>query len=79
LESYSGFIFYVVFSLFTTALIYGLRVLPAAPAKVGGQGAATGSTDWAFASAFGFWTSGLVDGMSGFVLTWTLVYGLIRA
>jgi hypothetical protein len=32
-----------------------------------------------FSGAIGFWTAGLVDGLSGFVLTWTLFYGLVRA
>lgn len=32
-----------------------------------------------FQSTLGFWTAGLMDGASGFVLTWTLVYGLVRA
>jgi hypothetical protein len=70
LESYSGFIFYLVFSLITTGLIHALRVSPAA----GKAGAAM-----FFSSAWELWLGGLVDGLSGFVLTWTLAFGLVRA
>lgn len=32
-----------------------------------------------FRGAWEFWSGGLVEGLSGFVLTWTLFYGLVRA
>ena len=32
-----------------------------------------------FRGSMEFWTGGLVEGLSGFVLTWTLFYGLVRA
>jgi hypothetical protein len=67
LESYSGFLFYLLFSLLTTSLLYLFRVRP------------KGSTDVFFQGAWSLWTGGLVDGLSGFVLTWTLFYGLVRA
>jgi len=75
LESYPGFLFYFAFSLFTTLLLYVMRVLPCrASAKSGAP-----TTDLFFASPWSFWSAGLLDGLSGFVLTWTLFYGLVRA
>lgn len=67
LESYPGFVFYVVFSMLTSALVYVLRVSPA------------GGSKQFFQSPWQLWVGGLVDGLSGFVLTWTLAYGLVRA
>ncbi|KAI9745216.1 MAG: hypothetical protein M1818_001494 [Claussenomyces sp. TS43310] len=75
LESYPGFLFYLFFSLLTSTLLYVLRVLPYRGTLKEGDRA----TDPFFGSALGFWTAGLVDGLSGFVLTWTLFYGLVRA
>ncbi|KIN04735.1 hypothetical protein OIDMADRAFT_115090 [Oidiodendron maius Zn] len=66
LESYPGFLFYVVFSLLTSALVYALRV----------RGAETKTY---FRGSMELWTGGLLEGLSGFVLTWTLFYGLVRA
>jgi ER membrane protein complex subunit 6 len=43
--------------------------------KKGGKG----DVEVFFRSAPELWTGGLVDGLSGFVLTWTLTYGLVRA
>lgn len=71
LESYPGFLFYAVFTLLTSALVYLLRV-QGGDAKQSGLGAY-------FVSGWTLWTGGLVDGLSGFILTWTLVYGLVRA
>ena len=66
LESYPGFLFYVVFSLLTSALVYALRV----------RGA---DTKTYFRGSMELWMGGLLEGLSGFVLTWTLFYGLVRA
>lgn len=67
LESYPGFLFYVAFSLLTTALVYALRVRGAGGVKT------------YFRGSLELWTGGLLEGLSGFVLTWTLFYGLVRA
>jgi len=67
LESYPGFIFYLVFSLLTSLLVYVFRVRP------------KGDTGMFFQGGMQLWTGGLLDGLSGFVLTWTLAYGLVRA
>lgn len=83
LESYPGFLFYIVFTLFTTVLIYALRITPTSSSQYGVDGKGTGKslsdTSAYFQSALSFWMSGIVDGASGFVLTWTLFYGLVRA
>ncbi|CAG8950495.1 hypothetical protein HYFRA_00006992 [Hymenoscyphus fraxineus] len=73
LESYSGFVFYIIFTLLTSALVYGLRVRPA------GVQNGKGGIERYFQGSMELWTGGLVDGLSGFVLTWTLFYGLVRA
>jgi len=67
LESYPGFLFYLVFSLLTSLLVYLFRVRP------------KGDTGMFFMGPVQLWTGGLMDGLSGFVLTWTLAYGLVRA
>jgi hypothetical protein len=72
LESYLGFLFYLAFSLLTSALVYVFRVLPGS-AKDGA------GTKRYFRGSMELWTGGLVEGLSGFVLTWTLFYGLVRA
>ncbi|TPX16718.1 uncharacterized protein E0L32_003659 [Thyridium curvatum] len=75
LESYSGFLFYIIFSLLTAALFYTLRVAPTSlPA-----GKAPLDTSRYFRGPFEFWTGGLFNGLAGFILTWTLFYGLVRA
>jgi hypothetical protein len=71
LESYPGFIFYVILTLLTSALVYFFRVRPTAAAEL--------DTTRYFISGWSLWTGGLIDGLSGFVLTWTLFYGLVRA
>ncbi|TVY82736.1 ER membrane protein complex subunit [Lachnellula suecica] len=79
LESYSGFIFYLVFSLLISALVYAFRVRPAIiqDSKSGGT---TGlGVETYFRGSMELWTGGLFDGLSGFVLTWTLFYGLVLA
>jgi len=75
LESYSGFLFYLAFSFLVTGLFYGLRVAPKAASS--GKGAL--DTSRYFRGPFEFWTGGLSGGLAGFILTWTLFYGLIRA
>jgi ER membrane protein complex subunit 6 len=76
LESYTGFLFYLLFSLLTTAMIYVFRVRGKG-GKAGEVG--NGDVEVFFRSEWELWTGGLVDGLSGFVLTWTLAYGLVRA
>ncbi|KAK1476122.1 hypothetical protein CCUS01_05226 [Colletotrichum cuscutae] len=75
LESYSGFLFYLVFSFITAALFYVLRIAPESTSA----GLPFLSTSRYFKGPFDFWTSGLLGGLSGFILTWTLFYGLVRA
>ncbi|KAJ9161358.1 hypothetical protein NKR19_g2364 [Coniochaeta hoffmannii] len=75
LESYAGFLFYIIATLSTCFLFYALRVAPTSiPA-----GKAPLDTSRYFRGAFEFWTSGLSGGLAGFILTWTLFYGLVRA
>jgi hypothetical protein len=38
-----------------------------------------GGADRYFRGSMELWTGGLVEGLSGFVLTWTLFYGLVSA
>jgi len=72
LESYVGFVFYLLFSLLTSALIYVFRVRPQlSDDKEGLKRYFSGSME--------LWTGGLVEGLTGFVLTWTLFYGIVRA
>jgi len=75
LESYHGFLFYIICSVLTTLLFYVVRVAPTSiPA---GKGAL--DTSRYFRSAYEYWTGGLMNGLAGFILTWTLFYGLVRA
>ena len=79
LESYFGFIFYLVFSLLTSALVYALRVKPNLQPSTG-KGIESGDgVGRYFLGALELWTGGLMEGLTGFVLTWTLFYGLVRA
>ncbi|KAF7859545.1 hypothetical protein EAF04_008626 [Stromatinia cepivora] len=71
LESYPGFLFYIFFTLLTTTFVYVFRIAPHMSKDTMGNRY--------FRGAWEFWTSGLVEGLSGFVLTWTLFYGLVRA
>lgn len=71
LESYPGFLFYIFFTLLTSALVYVFRIAPHMSKDTMG--------DRYFRGAWEFWSGGLVEGLSGFVLTWTLFYGLVRA
>ncbi|KAK0673329.1 Rab5-interacting protein-domain-containing protein [Cercophora samala] len=87
LESYSGFLFYLVFSLVTTLLFYGLRIAPAGVSSSSSPSSSSSSTSNKggavlaryFRSGWEFWTAGLSNGLAGFILTWTLFYGLVRA
>ncbi|TVY59165.1 ER membrane protein complex subunit 6 [Lachnellula cervina] len=79
LESYPGFIFYLVFSLLTSALVYAFRVRPAIIKNSTSGGKAGVGMERYFRGSMELWTGGLVEGLSGFVLTWTLFYGLVRA
>jgi len=75
LESYPGFLFYIFFTLLTSALVYAFRVRPAIIKDSSGN---TGLSRY-FRGSLELWTGGLVEGLSGFVLTWTLFYGLVGA
>ncbi|KAN0122231.1 Rab5-interacting protein family [Hyaloscypha variabilis] len=77
LESYLGFVFYLVFSLITSALVYAFRVRPGLIQESHDPGKS--SMERYFRSSIELWTGGLFEGLSGFVLTWTLFYGLVRA
>ncbi|KAI0103741.1 Rab5-interacting protein-domain-containing protein [Nemania sp. FL0031] len=75
LESYSGFFFYFIFTLLTTALFYTIRVAPTSLKA----GQPMLDTSRYFRSSYEFWTGGLFGGLAGYILTWTLFYGLVRA
>lgn len=87
LESYSGFLFYIFFSLLTSLLLYLIRVLPSSSPKEykepegtgNGLGSGVGGVKKYFRGGFEFWMGGIMNGFAGFVLTWTLFYGLVRA
>ena len=66
LESYAGFAFYLVGTTLVSAMVYVL---------LGGMERGLEGPD----GARGIWTADVVGGMSGYVLTWTLFYGLVRA
>ncbi|KAK9239286.1 Rab5-interacting protein-domain-containing protein [Lipomyces kononenkoae] len=65
LESYYGFLFYVGGTVFVSLLLFGLL--------------ARGRPAEYFTSAKDVWTSNALTGLSSFVLTWTLFYGLVDA
>ncbi|KAJ4421377.1 hypothetical protein N0V82_003758 [Gnomoniopsis sp. IMI 355080] len=75
LESYAGFLFYIGFTLLTALLFYALRVAPESLTA----GKSILDTSRHFRGSLELWTSGLSGGLAGFVLTWTLFYGLVRA
>ncbi|WYZ34823.1 hypothetical protein EsH8_I_001099 [Colletotrichum jinshuiense] len=75
LESYSGFLFYIILSFVTVFLTYILRIAPESTSA----GLPFLSTSRYFKGPLEFWTSGLTGGLPGFILTWTLFYGLVRA
>jgi hypothetical protein len=66
LESYTGFIFYILASLVVSILLFVLKT-EGKPGKF-------------FYRPLGdLWLGDVFGGLSGFVLTWTLFYGLVRA
>ncbi|KAF2465046.1 uncharacterized protein BDR25DRAFT_306899 [Lindgomyces ingoldianus] len=66
LESYPGFIFYLVGTLIVSSLVFALR--------------ADGKPAEYFHRPLGdLWGGDVFSGLSSFVLTWTLFYGLVRA
>jgi len=66
LESYTGFIFYLLGSLVVSALLFALKT--------------NGKPGAYFYRPLGdLWLGDVFGGLSGFVLTWTLFYGLVRA
>ncbi|KAI1176651.1 Rab5-interacting protein-domain-containing protein [Nemania sp. FL0916] len=75
LESYSGFLFYFVFTILSTGLLYAIRVAPTS--LKAGHGML--DTSRYFRSSYEFWTGALFGGLAGYILTWTLFYGLVRA
>lgn len=66
---------YFILSVITTLMFYTIKVAPESLAN--GRPALDASRY--FRGVFSFWTSGLFSGLSGFILTWTLFYGLVRA
>lgn len=74
LESYYGFLLYLFLSIITTTLVYTLKVAPDSLAEE----RPVLDTQRFVKGAAQFWTGGLMSGLSGFVLTWTLFYGLVR-
>lgn len=75
LESYDGFLFYIAFTLLTALLFYAVRVAPESVAA----GKPALDTSRYFRGSLELWTSGLGGSLAGFILTWTLFYGLVRA
>lgn len=75
LESYSGFLVYFVFSFITTLLFYVFKVAPESLS----EGRPPLDPTRFYRGVFDFWLSGAFSGISGFILTWTLFYGLVRA
>jgi ER membrane protein complex subunit 6 len=66
LESYPGFVFYLIGTLVVSGLIFALRA----------EGKAT---DYFHRPLGDLWVGEVFTGLSSFVLTWTLFYGLVRA
>jgi hypothetical protein len=65
-ESYTGFVFYLIGSLIVSAVIFTLRT----EGKPG---------DYFHRPLGDLWGGEVLGGLSSFVLTWTLFYGLVRA
>jgi len=66
LESYPGFLFYLAGTLFISILIF-FSLAKGRPSKYFQN------------PVVDIWWSEVFGGLSGFVLTWTLFYGLVRA
>ncbi|KAI4085915.1 MAG: hypothetical protein LQ344_008010 [Seirophora lacunosa] len=78
LESYSGFLFYILGTLFVSLLVHG-RVLLAEGARTEGRKGGGGAGRYFQSPARDLWFGeGVVGGLSSFVMTWTLFYGLVR-
>ncbi|KAM6487791.1 Rab5-interacting protein-domain-containing protein [Trichoderma sp. SZMC 28011] len=75
LESYYGFLFYIAFSIATSLLFYILQIAPSSL----GEGRSVLDSGRYYRGALELWTSGIFNGLPGFILTWTLFYGLVRA
>ncbi|KAL1883116.1 hypothetical protein VTK73DRAFT_9483 [Phialemonium thermophilum] len=75
LESYHGFLFYVIMTLLTSTVFYLVRI---APTSLHSSKSLVDTSAY-FRSSFEFWTGGLFSGLAGYILTWTLFYGLVRA
>jgi ER membrane protein complex subunit 6 len=75
LESYNGFLFYFVFTVLTTILFYTVRIAPTSLKS----GLGVFDTSRYFRTQYEFWTGSVFGGLAGYVLTWTLFYGLVRA
>lgn len=75
LESYAGFLLYFGFAAFINILFYVLRIAPSSSAA----GQAPLSTSRFFRSPFDFWVGGVFNGLPGYILTWTLFYGVVNA
>ncbi len=85
LESYAGFLFYALGSLVVSALVSALRVGPdSSSTSTASSNTSSSSSNGAqlffFRPAFDLWIGDVIGtNMMGFVLTWTLFYGLVRA
>ncbi|KAK9461377.1 Rab5-interacting protein-domain-containing protein [Lipomyces oligophaga] len=65
LESYVGFLFYFAGTIFVSLLMFIFL--------------AKGKPEEFFQSSLYVWTGNSVTGLSSFVLTWTMFYGLVSA
>ncbi|ATY63223.1 DUF786 family protein [Cordyceps militaris CM01] len=75
LESYTGFLLYFVLSIIATVMFYTIQIAPSSLAA----GKAAFDTSRYYYGSVSFWTGGIFNGLSGFILTWTLFYGLVQA
>ncbi|ROT37322.1 hypothetical protein SODALDRAFT_194330 [Sodiomyces alkalinus F11] len=75
LESYAGFLFYFAFATLVTFLTYVLRIAPESISA----GLPLFDTSRFFRRAVDFWIGAVFSGLPGFILTWTLFYGIVRA
>ncbi|KAF1986209.1 hypothetical protein K402DRAFT_332957 [Aulographum hederae CBS 113979] len=66
LESYPGFLFYFAGTLVVSLFVFALR-------------AEARPKEFFYRPMMDLWAGDVVGGLSGFVLTWTLFYGLVRA
>jgi len=81
LESHYGFLFYAACSILTSFLFYALRIAPYSSSSSSTTSGSNGLLDTSrfFRGSSELWTGGLFNGLAGFILTWTLFYGLVRA